>query len=60
MRDPIHLLVVLAVCGFLAYLFDLLVPLPPRFRKAFFAVCGFLAFLYVLQAFGVIGKIFGR
>lgn len=58
LMDLIPLVVRLGIAGFLVYLWDLLVPMNEKFRKAFFAVVGFAAFLYILQYFHIIPKMF--
>ncbi len=53
MGNPLHLLAVLVICGFLAYLFDRLVPLEGRIRDVIYAIAGLLLFLYILSWFGL-------
>lgn len=57
--NPIELLLVIALGGFVVWLISL-IPMPEVFKKVFYGVAIFILIVYVLQAFGVISGSFLR
>lgn len=53
MGNPLELLAVLVICGFLAYLFERLVPIEGTFRLVIRAIAGLFLFLYILSWLGI-------
>lgn len=49
----IGLLVAIAIGAVIYYIFNLLIPLPPKFRAVLNVLLGLFIFLFILDAFGL-------
>ena len=58
MRNPLELLIVLAVVGFAVWLFETLIPINATIQRVMYAIGGIALFLYVLQFFGILPRVF--